>query len=173
MKTLWNDINQPVRESMPVWTHLEITPLIGPLTPNRHLTVIFKNDQALIFLIVSKNSLYFHPLPYGLFLHTIRATSFAKNRRKNIKTPFLFSILVWNGRLLIQPCDRASFKRSCDSDICWPPVALASTDQIRCLGVWECVRMIAVVINSGQPYSFRIRTRSAPNDAKVWCSRNL
>ena len=58
-------------------------PLIAPLTRNDRLTVIFENDKVLTFVIVSKNSLYFHPLPYRLFLHTIRASSFAEKTVTN------------------------------------------------------------------------------------------
>ena len=58
-------------------------PLIAPLTTNDRLTVIFEHDKALTFVIVSKNSLYFHPLPYRLFLHTIRASSFVQKTVTN------------------------------------------------------------------------------------------
>ena len=72
--------NQP--GSMSIVLTLKSSPLIGPLTTNHRLTVIFEHDQALTFVIVRKNSLYFHPLPYRLFLHTIRAILSAKNGYK-------------------------------------------------------------------------------------------
>ena len=79
--------NQPRREGAYRYvTDLALKsprPLIAPLTTNDRLTVIFEHDKALTLVIVSKNSLYFHPLPYRLFLHTMRASSFAEKTVTN------------------------------------------------------------------------------------------
>ena len=85
--------NQP--GSMSIVLTLISSPLIGPLTTNHRLTVIFEHDQALTFVIVRKNSLYFHPLPYRLFLHTIRAILSPRKRLQN------WELLLQTGEVLL------------------------------------------------------------------------